>query len=236
MADGGSMLYWGKGLPYGGLANGTTDPGSMLYWVGGLPIQWLTTPNNAIYNEGVTESASAADTVTAAVTIPVTVAESATAKDTVASQAELVAVVAETAARHLDDLIDEAPDAAARLALVVPLSIGAIFLILFSTFGSVRQALLTKSTPLLCQQCHSVAGHPGAPAALFLHGGPGAGCSPHHRRLFDPKKYRVLLFDQRGCGQSTPHASLEANTTWHLVADIERLRELMGSASQFLSS
>ncbi len=61
--------------------------------------------------------------------------------------------------------------------------------------------------------------------AVFLHGGPGAGCSPAHRRLFDPARYCVTLFDQRGCGRSTPHASLENNTTWDLVADIERLRE-----------
>ena len=52
--------------------------------------------------------------------------------------------------------------------------------------------------------------------------------SPKHRRLFDPKLYDVLLFDQRGCGKSTPHATLDANTTWHLVADIERLREMAG--------
>lgn len=71
-------------------------------------------------------------------------------------------------------------------------------------------------------------GTPGAKPALFLHGGPGAGASPVHRRLFDPGRYDVLLFDQRGCGRSTPHAGLEANTTWHLVADIERLRELAG--------
>jgi len=64
--------------------------------------------------------------------------------------------------------------------------------------------------------------------AVFLHGGPGAGCSPAHRRLFDPERYNVLLFDQRGCGRSTPHASLEANTTWDLVGDIETLRELAG--------
>jgi proline iminopeptidase len=63
---------------------------------------------------------------------------------------------------------------------------------------------------------------------VFLHGGPGAGCSPDHRRLFDPARYNVLLFDQRGCGRSTPHASLEANTTWDLVEDIERLRQLVG--------
>ena len=74
-------------------------------------------------------------------------------------------------------------------------------------------------------------GTPGAKPAVFLHGGPGAGCSPDHRRLFDPERYNVLLFDQRGCGRSTPHASLEANTTWHLVADIERLREAAGVES-----
>ena len=62
---------------------------------------------------------------------------------------------------------------------------------------------------------------------MFLHGGPGGGCIPDHRRFFDPARYRVLLFDQRGCGRSTPHASLDANTTWHLVADIERLRTML---------
>jgi proline iminopeptidase len=72
-------------------------------------------------------------------------------------------------------------------------------------------------------------GTPGAKPAVFLHGGPGGGCSPEHRRLFDPARYDVLLFDQRGCGRSVPHANLEANTTWHLVADIERLRELAGA-------
>ncbi|OLP55949.1 prolyl aminopeptidase [Rhizobium rhizosphaerae] len=71
-------------------------------------------------------------------------------------------------------------------------------------------------------------GTPGAKPAVFLHGGPGGGCTPTFRRFFNPEAYDVLLFDQRGCGRSTPHAGLEANTTWHLVADIERLRELMG--------
>lgn len=71
-------------------------------------------------------------------------------------------------------------------------------------------------------------GTPGAKPAVFLHGGPGGGISAQHRRLFDPARYDLLLFDQRGCGRSTPHASLEANTTWHLVADIERLRNLAG--------
>ena len=74
-------------------------------------------------------------------------------------------------------------------------------------------------------------GTPGAKPAVFLHGGPGGGCSPDHRRLFDPARYDVMLFDQRGCGRSTPHAALDANTTWHLVADIDRLRMLAGAES-----
>ena len=73
-----------------------------------------------------------------------------------------------------------------------------------------------------------LSGNPDGKPAVFLHGGPGAGCSPDHRRLFDPRRYCVLLFDQRGCGRSRPAASLENNTTWHLVADIERLRTLLG--------
>jgi proline iminopeptidase len=71
-------------------------------------------------------------------------------------------------------------------------------------------------------------GNPQGKPVVFLHGGPGAGCTPTQRRLFDPDKYRILLFDQRGCGRSSPYASLEANTTWHLVADIERLRSMIG--------
>lgn len=67
--------------------------------------------------------------------------------------------------------------------------------------------------------------------AVFLHGGPGGGIQPENRRFFDPGAYRIILFDQRGCGKSTPNATLEANTTWHLVGDIERLREHLGIAS-----
>ena len=63
---------------------------------------------------------------------------------------------------------------------------------------------------------------------VVLHGGPGGGCSPGMRRFFDPTHYRTVLFDQRGCGRSTPHASVENNTTWDLVADIERIRESLG--------
>jgi len=71
-------------------------------------------------------------------------------------------------------------------------------------------------------------GNPLGKPAVFLHGGPGGGCSPEHRRLFNPDKYCVLLFDQRGCGRSIPHAGLDANTTWHLVSDIEKLRTQLG--------
>lgn len=60
---------------------------------------------------------------------------------------------------------------------------------------------------------------------VVLHGGPGGGCSPAMRRYFDPEFYRIILFDQRGCGLSRPHASVENNTTWHLVADIETIRQ-----------
>ncbi len=71
-------------------------------------------------------------------------------------------------------------------------------------------------------------GNPRGRPVLFVHGGPGGGTEPYQRRFFDPAAYRIVLFDQRGAGQSRPHASLEENTTWHLVADIERLREELG--------
>ena len=72
-------------------------------------------------------------------------------------------------------------------------------------------------------------GNPQGKPVVFLHGGPGAGCSVEHRRMFNPDKYCVLLFDQRGRSRSTPHASIDANTTWHLVADIERLHAQLGA-------
>ena len=68
-------------------------------------------------------------------------------------------------------------------------------------------------------------GNPEGEPALLVHGGPGGGSNPTMRRFHDPNHYRIILFDQRGCGRSTPNASLDANTTWHLVADMERLRE-----------
>ena len=73
-----------------------------------------------------------------------------------------------------------------------------------------------------------VCGNPKGLPVLFVHGGPGAGCEEYHRRFFDPNVYRIILFDQRGAGRSTPHASLENNTTWHLVADMEKIREHLG--------
>ena len=77
---------------------------------------------------------------------------------------------------------------------------------------------------LYYEQC----GKPNGQPAVFLHGGPGGGLIPEYRQFFDPTTYRVVLFDQRGAGQSTPHASLEENTTWHLVEDIECLRKHLG--------
>ena len=74
------------------------------------------------------------------------------------------------------------------------------------------------------EQC----GNPNGVPVVVLHGGPGGGCSPAMRRYFDPAIYRIVLFDQRGCGRSRPHASVEANTTWHLVADIELIRLALG--------
>jgi proline iminopeptidase len=71
-------------------------------------------------------------------------------------------------------------------------------------------------------------GTPGAKPAVFLHGGPGGGIAPDHRRLWDPEAYDVLLFDQRGCGRSLPFAEIEYNDTWRIVEDIERLRQMCG--------
>jgi proline iminopeptidase len=76
------------------------------------------------------------------------------------------------------------------------------------------------------EQC----GNPEGKPVVILHGGPGAGCSAKMRRFHDPARYRIVLFDQRGSGRSTPHADLVDNTTWDLVADIERLREHLGIA------
>ncbi|MGD8483391.1 MAG: prolyl aminopeptidase [Thioalkalispiraceae bacterium] len=77
-------------------------------------------------------------------------------------------------------------------------------------------------------------GNPKGVPVLFVHGGPGSGCEPYHRQFFDPEYYRIILFDQRGAGKSTPHAELEGNTTQALVADIEAIREHLGIESWVL--
>ncbi|WP_198598214.1 prolyl aminopeptidase [Mangrovicella endophytica] len=81
---------------------------------------------------------------------------------------------------------------------------------------------------------YELCGNPEGRTVVFLHGGPGSGYSTHHRRLFDPARYRICLFDQRGCGRSTPLGLLEANTTWHLIADLERLRQEIGAETWLL--
>lgn len=83
---------------------------------------------------------------------------------------------------------------------------------------------------LYVEECGNPQGRP----VLILHGGPGGGCSPYMRRFFDPKHYRVVLFDQRGCGRSKPAASVEANTTAHLIADILRICDDLGIAKTIL--
>src|SRR5688572_5129458 len=74
------------------------------------------------------------------------------------------------------------------------------------------------------EECGNPAGKP----VLMVHGGPGGGANATMRRYHDPARYRIILFDQRGCGRSTPYASLQENTTWHLVADMEMLRDHLG--------
>jgi proline iminopeptidase len=87
-----------------------------------------------------------------------------------------------------------------------------------------RRLAVQPPHELYIEEC----GNPNGLPVLFLHGGPGGGCLPYHRRFFDPAVYRIILFDQRGAGKSTPHASLEHNTTQALVEDIEVIRKLLG--------
>ncbi|HQS01374.1 MULTISPECIES: alpha/beta fold hydrolase [Comamonadaceae] len=88
----------------------------------------------------------------------------------------------------------------------------------------VRQMAVGEGHMLYVEECAAVDGLP----VVFLHGGPGSGCSPNQRRLFDPARYRAILVDQRGCGRSRPLGNTRANTTAHLVADLEYLREALG--------
>jgi len=86
-----------------------------------------------------------------------------------------------------------------------------------------RMLAVGEGHSLYVEQC----GNPSGIPVVVFHGGPGGGCSPAMRRYFDPSVYRIILFDQRGCGRSRPHASVEDNTTWHLVRDIELIRETL---------
>ncbi|HEY9760118.1 MAG TPA: prolyl aminopeptidase [Oculatellaceae cyanobacterium] len=81
------------------------------------------------------------------------------------------------------------------------------------------------------QVYYEQSGNPNGVTVIFCHGGPGGGTEPSYRRMFNPEKYRIVLFDQRGCGKSLPYASLDNNTTWDLVADMERIREHLGIES-----
>lgn len=94
--------------------------------------------------------------------------------------------------------------------------------IIYSPIEPYRQKMMDVGDGhiVYLEECGNPAGIP----VLVLHGGPGGGCSPTMRRYFNPSTYRIILFDQRGCGRSRPHASVENNTTWHLVSDIEKIR------------
>jgi proline iminopeptidase len=89
---------------------------------------------------------------------------------------------------------------------------------------AVHQVAVDEGHTLHVEEC----GNPKGAPLFYLHGGPGSGFRPHNRRYFDPTRWRTVLFDQRGCGRSTPHAETRANTTRHLVADIEAIRRRLG--------
>lgn len=97
---------------------------------------------------------------------------------------------------------------------------------LYPTINPYNSFELSVTPPhtLYIEEC----GNPDGIPVVFIHGGPGAGCEPYHRQLFDPERYRIILFDQRGAGRSTPHAELENNTTQDLVADMESIRQQLG--------
>ena len=97
---------------------------------------------------------------------------------------------------------------------------------LFPSIAPYHQGRLQVSD--LHEIYYEEAGNPQGVPVLTVHGGPGGGSSPTMRRYHDPNHYRIILFDQRGCGRSTPHAELDDNTTWHLVADMETLRVHLG--------
>jgi proline iminopeptidase len=98
--------------------------------------------------------------------------------------------------------------------------------------NNIINLIITYDSGFLNDDQHQVyfeqCGNPDGKPAIFLHGGPGGGGSEDVRRFFNPDLYRIIIFDQRGCGRSKPHGCLENNTTWHLVSDIENLREKLG--------
>ena len=98
--------------------------------------------------------------------------------------------------------------------------------LMFPPIEAYRQGMLEVDAihTLYWEEC----GNPDGQAVLFLHGGPGGGTSPTHRRFFDPAHYRIVLFDQRGAGKSTPLGEYRHNTTALLIEDIERIREMLG--------
>ena len=97
---------------------------------------------------------------------------------------------------------------------------------LFPEIEPYRRDMLAVTGPhrIYFEEC----GNPQGKPVLMVHGGPGGGSNPTMRRYHDPARYRIILFDQRGCGRSTPYASLDGNTTWDLVADMEALRSHLG--------
>lgn len=106
------------------------------------------------------------------------------------------------------------------------------FMALFPPIEPYRTHRLAATPPHVLYVEES--GNPRGVPVLFVHGGPGAGCEAYHRRFFDPQHYRIVLFDQRGAGRSTPHACLEHNTTQALIADMEQIRTTLGIERWFL--
>jgi proline iminopeptidase len=108
----------------------------------------------------------------------------------------------------------------------VPRSVRRVAGTLYPAIRPYRKAYLRVSP--LHELYYEESGNPRGKAVVFLHGGPGAATNPAMRRFFDPRRYRIVLFDQRGCGASRPHAELRENSTWELVSDIEQLRTHLG--------
>src|ERR1051325_2997142 len=113
-----------------------------------------------------------------------------------------------------------------RAACPLGLLLRQTMLTLFDPIEPYDQGMLQVSS--LHQIYYEQSGNPNGLPIVFLHGGPGGGSDPIHRRFYDPNAYRIVVFDQRGSGKSLPFAELKENTTWDLVGDIEKLRERLG--------